>query len=185
MTYPIDAGHARSPDPTGVRIASPALVHGAGMWRVAADSGELDLNSSYMYLLFARDFAATCRVALVEDRVVGYVLGYRRPDDAQCLFVWQIAVDEDQRGRGLAGRLLDDLVDSAPDGSPPVRFLETTITDDNSASQRLFQRLARTRRTSHETTPLLDAGHFPDLHHPERLHRIGPLVPASDRPGHT
>ncbi|MGV9193048.1 diaminobutyrate acetyltransferase [Microbacterium sp. MC2] len=173
MTQISEASHARTPNPAGVRIAPPALTHGAGMWRVARDSGELDLNSSYMYVLFARDFAATCRVALDGDDVVAFVLGYRRPDEPECLLVWQIAVDATHRGQGLAGRLLDDLLATAV---PPVAMLETTITDDNAASQRLFAAFARRHDAGHEVTPLIEAAHFPDDHDPERLHRIGPLA---------
>lgn len=175
MTSSSAASHARVSHPIGTRIVAPVLAHGAGMWRVAADSGELDLNSSYMYLLFARDFAATCRVALEGDRVVGFVLGYRRPDEPRCLFVWQIAVDESHRGQRLAGRLLDALVDSAGDAPATVRFVETTITDDNAASQRVFARFALDRKARHDTTSLLKTAHFPDDHQPERLHRIGPF----------
>lgn len=145
------------------------------MWRVAAASGELDLNSSYMYLLYARDFAQTCRVALADGVVVGFVLGYRRADDPQCLFVWQIAVDESHRGEGIAGRLIDDLVVSAATGPAPVTHLETTITDDNTASRRLFARFAERWEAPLHTTALFDAAHFPDDHPSERLHRIGPL----------
>ncbi len=178
MTQISEASHARTSNSTGVRIAAPALTHGAGMWRVARDSGELDLNSSYMYVLFARDFAATCRVALDGDDVVGFVLGYRRPDDPGCLLVWQIAVDATHRGQGLAGRLLDDLVDTA---ALAVESVETTITDDNAASQRLFAAFARRRGAGHDVAPLIEAAHFPDDHEPERLHRIAPL--AAPRPG--
>src|SRR5690606_9693805 len=79
-----------------VAVRPPTLHDGAHMWRLARDSGALDLNTSYAYLLFARDFARTCRVAVVENEVVGFVLGYRRPDEPETLFVWQIAVDAGQ-----------------------------------------------------------------------------------------
>ena len=145
------------------------------MWRVARDSQTLDLNSSYSYLLFARDFAHSCRVAVQDDRVVGFVLGYRRPDDPTRLFVWQVAVDADQRGRGLSGRMLDDLVTAAGDDDP-IRWVETTITDDNEASRALFARFARNRGADHEELDLFVREHFPDEgHEPEVLHRIGPF----------
>lgn len=176
MTQFSEVSHARTSDPNGVRIVAPALVDGGGMWRVARDSGELDLNSSYAYLLFARDFAATCRVARAAGEVVGFVLGYRRPAEPDCLFVWQIAVDESHRGRGLAGRLLDDLVDTAGATGAPATHLETTITDDNAASRRLFARFAHQRQAEHAVTPLLETAHFPEDHSPERLHRIGPFA---------
>lgn len=171
--------HAPVPESARTRIVAPAPSHGAGMWQVAGDSGDLDLNTSYMYLLFARDFAETCRVALVDDDVVAFVLGYRRPEHPDRLFVWQIAVDESHRGEGLAGRLLDDLFDTASGAesaaAPTVTHLETTITDDNTASQRLFASFAARRNAPLTTEPLFEAHHFPDSHDAERLHRIGPF----------
>lgn len=141
------------------------------MWRVARDSRTLDLNSSYTYLLFARDFAATSRVAISDGEVVGFVIGYLRPEASDRLFIWQIAVDQSQRGKGVAARLLEALLTDLPQ----VRYLETTITEDNAASQRLFTSLAERHGTGHEVEPLMQAGDFPDDHDAEHLHVIGAL----------
>lgn len=164
------------------RIASPEVSQGGDIWQIAKRSTELDLNSSYMYLLFARDFASTSRVALIDDEVAGFVLAYRRTEDPECLFVWQVAVDERFRGEGLATRMLDDLVgapDGAPDGAAAFRKLETTITDDNLASQRLFRRVAERWGTQITSCALFDESHFPDDHEAERLYEIGPITQAA------
>lgn len=152
------------------------------MWRIARDSKTLDLNSSYAYVLFARDFAATCRIALVDDEPAGFVLGYRRPERRDCQFVWQIAVDERFRGLGLAGKMLDSLVHGTA-VEPAVRTLETTITDDNVASQRTFRSFAsRWGNAPVQVTPLFESEHLSPagerdlLHPPERLYEIGPAA---------
>ncbi|PWH07087.1 diaminobutyrate acetyltransferase [Brachybacterium endophyticum] len=167
--------HSETPQSSGddrIRILPPAADHGAAMWRVARDSGTLDLNTSYAYLLMARDFAATTRVALQDGEVVGFVLGYRRPDAPQTLFVWQIAVDDVARGRRIGARLLDSLVDDLSD----VTTLETTITADNAASNRLFASFAERHGAAHSTQPLFAEADFPDEGHPtEHLHVIGDL----------
>lgn len=148
------------------------------MWRIARDSQTLDLNSSYAYILFARDFAATSRVAVVDGEIAGFVIGYRRPEQPDCVFVWQVAVDAGFRGLGLAGGLLDGLVaDGVADGT--VRTVETTITDDNTASQRTFASFARRWGDASVTVrPLIEQGHFPPEgeHDPEPLYEIGPLT---------
>jgi L-2,4-diaminobutyric acid acetyltransferase len=158
--------------PAGLRVRRPATADGAAMWRVARDSGELDLNSSYAYLVLAEHFAETCRVAVVPDgasptgeRVVGFVSGYRLPDDVAHLFVWQVAVDEEARGNGIAGRLLDALVDDAPD----LTTVKTTVAEDNVASRTLFVRWAARRGATIGTTPLFTADHFPDAHGDEPM----------------
>ncbi|MFC8921024.1 diaminobutyrate acetyltransferase [Cellulosimicrobium sp. NPDC057127] len=160
---PVDTSVGAAP----VTVRRPTAADGAAMWRVARDSGELDLNSSYAYLILAEHFAETCRVAVVPDadeadgeRVVGFVTGYRLPDDVAHLFVWQVAVDEAVRGRGVAGRLLDALVDAAPD----VTTLKTTVAEENVASRALFVRWAARRGATIETTPLFTADQFPDSH---------------------
>lgn len=129
-----------------------------------------------MYLLLVRDFADTCRVAVKDDEVVAFVLGYRRNEDPDTLFVWQVAVDDDHRGEGLASRLVDDLVEGNILAEEPVRYVETTVTDDNTASRKLFSSFARRWETRLETAMLFEEEHFPDNHDAERLHTIGPIT---------
>ena len=141
---------------------------------MARDSRVLDVNTSYAYLLWARDFAATSVIATVDDDPGGFVTGYRRPDQPETLMIWQVAVDERHRGQGLARRMLDGLVDRLADDQG-VRHLETTITADNSASIALFTSFANARNTPIERTPLFEAAMFPDGHDTELLFRIGPF----------
>src|SRR5438093_171220 len=90
-------------------IESPTKADGAALWRIARDSQKLDLNSPYAYLLWCRDFADTTVVAKVDGQPAGFVTAYRRPAALDTALVWQVAVDATQRGRGLAGALLDEL----------------------------------------------------------------------------
>jgi L-2,4-diaminobutyric acid acetyltransferase len=159
-----------------LHIDRPSVADGAALWRMARDSKVLDLNSSYSYLLWCRDFAATSAVARDEHREpVGFVTGYVRPDRPDTLLVWQVAVDESHRGRGLAAALLDGLVArTAAERGPTV--VETTITPGNTASERLFTSFAERHGARLEREVLFDAGLFPDgPHDPEVLYRIGPL----------
>ena len=158
--------------PEGLKLDTPRVDDGAAIWRIARDSKTLDLNSSYSYLLWCRDFAATSVVARVDGRAVGFVTGYARPDEPRTLMVWQVAVDEGQRGRGLAGRMLAALADRV---EPAV--LETTISPDNTASMALFEAFARDRGAAVDRTTLFAVHDFPDgeAHEPEVLFRISPL----------
>lgn len=155
-----------------VVIRHPEVEDGAEMWRVARDSQRLDLNTPYAYLLWAHDFAASSLVAEVDGRVGGFVSGYLRPESPGTVMVWQIAVDEHSRGRGLAGSLLDELVERTG-----AHTLETTITESNGASRRLFEAFAERRDATLTVTDLFEVDHFPpdDEFQPELLHRITPL----------
>lgn len=151
----------------------PLPEDGAQMWRMARDARVLDVNAPYAYLLWCRDFASTSSVATVGGEPAGFVTGYLRPDRPDTVMVWQVAVDEAFRGRGLASRMLHDLVDSQSDR---VTHLETTITDDNAASIALFTGFAAARGALLLREPLFDPVLFPDGHDRELLYRMGPLT---------
>ncbi|MEL7976824.1 diaminobutyrate acetyltransferase [Isoptericola sp. F-RaC21] len=170
------ASRAAEPLP-GLTVRPPTTEDGAAMWRLARDSGSLDLNSSYAYLLLADHFAATCRVAFLaepgtdgEGGPVGFVSAYRLPADPATLFVWQVAVDPAARGRRVAGRLLDAVVDATAEGDgPAVSRLHTTVTTDNASSRRVFARWAAERGATLRETSGYEAAHFPDGHEAEPL----------------
>jgi L-2,4-diaminobutyric acid acetyltransferase len=147
----------------------PRPDDGRYLWRIARDSQTLDLNSPYTYVLWCRDFAATSVVARADGRVRGFVIGFDRPEEPGTLFVWQVAVDAEWRGRRLAGRMLDHLADRGH------RFVEATVTPDNTASDRLFTAFARDRGVELARTQLFAEEVFPGDHEPEVLYRIGPL----------
>ncbi|MGH3587777.1 MAG: GNAT family N-acetyltransferase, partial [Pseudonocardia sp.] len=114
--------------------------------------------------------------ALEGDQVVGFVTGYLRPAAPDTLMIWQVAVDERQRGSGLAGRMLHDILDRAqPRGA---RWLHTTISPDNEASIRLFSGVARDRGTTIECRDLFSPEHFPDGHEAEPLLVIEGFSPS-------
>lgn len=162
-----------SPARDAVTFAPPEPADGGALWRIARDSGKLDLNSSYFYLLWCRDFAATSVVARGGGSPAGFVVGYLRPDAPDTFVVWQVAVDAAHRGGGIAKAMLHHLADRLiPRGA---RFLEATVTPDNEPSARLFAAFASDRATNMRRDLLFDAASFPDDHESEVLLRIGPL----------
>lgn len=175
MTVHVQAPeHPPSTTPT-VLISQPTVDDGVDLSRLAAESKVLDLNSRYAYLLWCRDFSETSVLARIDDPAsepVGFVTGYRRPDSPNTLVVWQVAVDARARGLGIAGRMLDALVDRLPG----IDHLETTITPDNDASERLFAAFAERRAARLVTSELFSAELLGEGHEPEILHRIGPFA---------
>jgi L-2,4-diaminobutyric acid acetyltransferase len=146
---------------------------------MAADSATLDVNSPYAYLLWCRDFATTSVLAEVGGQPAGYITGYRRPEQPTTVVVWQVAVNAAHRGAGIAGLMLDHLLARLqPDG---VTHLETSVTPDNEASQRLFIAFARRWDAAVERSELFGPGLFPDGHLAEELFRIGPMQVGSNR----
>ena len=157
----------------------PTIPDGLALWRLVGAAGTLDLNSTYAYLMVCRDFANTCIVAEQAGRIAGFVMGYRRPQKPDTVFVWQIGVAPEARGRGLGSLVLDRLLQS--DACSTVRFLETNVTPSNHASRALFEGLARRLHAPIEELEGFESSLFPDpSHEPERLLRIGPFEPRSN-----
>lgn len=177
----LNENDSQSPDkPRVPELRRPRISEGGELWRLARDSKVLDLNTSYAYLLWARDFANTSVIAVdtstSPERAAGFVSGYRRPDAPEVFMVWQVATDDAYRGQGLARRMLDFLV-ADPAGGPAFTHLETTITDDNEASIALFSSFATRQGAEITKQPLFTEDHFPDPGHgAEFLYRIGPFA---------
>ncbi|WP_343601191.1 diaminobutyrate acetyltransferase [Mycobacterium sp.] len=154
-------------------LRSPTVADGRALWRMAADSATLDVNSPYAYLLWCRDFAATSVIASFGSGPAGFLTGYHRPGKPATVMVWQIAVDAAHRGAGVAGRMLDHLARRLqPHG---VTHVEASITPDNPASLRLFETFARRWDAPLERRELFGIDLFPHSHQAEELFRIGPL----------
>lgn len=161
-------------------LRHPHVEDGAALWDLARDCG-LDLNSPYAYLLLAHDFAETCLVAEAEGRLVGFVTGYRPPERPDVVFVWQVGVAPDARGRGLGLALVDALVERTR--THGVRYLEASVTPSNDTSWRLFESVATRRGADIVKASLFDAALFPDGDHEEELLvRIGPFGPPARAP---
>jgi L-2,4-diaminobutyric acid acetyltransferase len=161
-------------------LRSPTSFDGAAIWQLVHDSGVLDINSRYAYLLLTRDFASTCvvaqrRVAGAQDEaIVGFLSAYFRPEHLDTLFVWQVGVSRDARRQGLGRRMLEHLL--SRDVCRRMKYLEATVSESNVASRRLFQSLARDRSVPFAFEAGFDADLFgSDQHEPEPLMRIGPF----------
>lgn len=152
----------------------PEVVDGLAIWRLLDEVGTLDSNSTYAYLMVCRDFADTSMVAELDGRIVAFVTGYRPPRSPETLFVWQIGVAPQVRGRGLGGRLLDRLLRA--EACSKVGFLETNVTPSNQASRALFEGFAWRLGAPIVEFEGFDGSLFPERsHEPERLLRIGPI----------
>lgn len=159
-----------------LEVATPTMRDAQAIWRIVVDSGVLDENSLYLYLLLCRDFSSTCLVARQGNQVVGFVTAYRLPRDPDVLFVWQVGVARRARRQGIALQLLHRLVQRCSRSS--LRCVEATIAPSNTASHRLFESLAHSLDAPWQRLPesgLSEADFPPGSHEPEPLIRIGPL----------
>lgn len=168
---------------TGAHNRAAALRPPRGSDAVAirdlvAETGVLDLNSTYAYLLLSTDFAQTSIVADVDGRLQGFITGYRPPPRPDVLFVWQVAVAPSAQRGGLAAAMLDALVDRVrAEGNGARLTVEATVSPGNASSRAFFGAFARRRGVAltehaHFTADQLDPG---GAHEEEPLLRIGPI----------
>ena len=166
------------PDSTGFahsfRFRSALPSDGAPLWRLVQAAGTLELNSAYFYLLFATDFGRTCLIAEEAGEVVGAVIGYHPPEQADTAFVWQIGLLPRLQGQGLGVELLKQWI--ALPANQSCRWVTATVADDNAASKALFQRFAQHSGAACHVQSHFTADLFPVGHPPEPLYRIGPIA---------
>lgn len=157
-------------------LRRPTIEDASEMWQLVIDSGTLDRNSPYLYLLLCRDFAETCLLAESVGTVVGFVSAYRLPKDPSVLFVWQVGVRASARRQGLGLSMLQRLI---ADADNSIRFVEATVSPSNTPSRRLFESLARELGASMVDEDGFTETLFPSGgHEAEPLIRIGPIESA-------
>lgn len=155
-----------------VLIRVPTQSDGAAVHALMKANPPLEVNSEYCYLLMCSHFAQTCTVAEQDGRLIGFQTGYRRPDAPNTLFVWQIAVGSEGRGKGVGKRMVEHLLGRFP----AVEYLEQTVTKSNNASRALFSSVARSYRAELRESLMFGEERFSDgSHEAEYLLRIGPL----------
>lgn len=125
---------------TPLTFRAPTPEDGADVWDLIRKSGPLDENSMYCNLVQCEHFADTCVIAELDGEIVGWISAFIPPDEPDTLFVWQVAVGESARGRGVAKKMLTELFERPV--CADIKQLKTTITADNDASWALFNSFA-------------------------------------------
>lgn len=162
-----------------ITLRRPVAEDGMDLFELVQRCAPLDSNSSYCNLLQCSHFAETAVAATRDNQLVGFVSGYLKPSDESVWFVWQVAVDTEARGCGLAKRMLQSVLNRA--SLSQVQYIETTITPDNDASWGLFTSLAKALQAPIEKSVMFDEQqHFKGHHKTEYLVRIGPFTSSAE-----
>ncbi|HZG72866.1 MAG TPA: diaminobutyrate acetyltransferase [Chondromyces sp.] len=159
---------------TSLRLRQPTKEDGASVWELIKSTGILDLNSPYSYLMLCEYFPDTCVVAEEDHRIIGFVSAFRPPQARDTIFVWQVAVHESQKGKGLGRRLLEELLNR--ESCEDVHYLEATVSPSNLPSQSLFKGVAKRLNCPCEVSECFPEDLFPESgHEAEQTYRIGPF----------
>ncbi len=160
-------------------LRTPTPGDGHALSNLISKCPPLEKNSLYCSLLQCTHFAATSVAAVINNRLVGFISAYCPSSDPNTLFVWQIVVDEMVRGRGIAKRMLNWLI-NRPDCKDALK-LDATITLENGASRALFESFARDCDANIIKSILFKSdAHFAGTHDDAYLYRVSPLPNRTD-----
>ncbi len=149
-------------------LRAPRPGDGHNIWKFV-QARSLDINSSYLYMLWCRDFAGTTVIAEDAEGLCGFLIAYARPQDTDVLFIWQTTVDPRQQARRLELRMLEYVV------GDKYQFVECTVTPNNNGSNGFLTAFAESRGASVDQAQLFAAELFPPEHGREDIFRIGPI----------
>lgn len=156
-----------------VRYRTAEPEDGRAVHRLVDETGGLELNTGYAYVLLCDHFAATTVLAESDGGLIGFVAAYVPPRRPDTVFVWQVGVHPDARGQGFASSVLDALI--SREACRAVEYLEATVSPSNEASRRLFESFAERHGAPFVWSDGYPASHFAGAHDPENLIRIGPM----------
>ncbi len=166
---------ARAP----LTFRAPTSEDGADVWDLIRKSGPLDENSMYCNIVQCDHFADTCVIAELDDEIVGWISAFIPPDAPDTLFVWQVAVGESARGRGVAKKMLNELFERPV--CADITQLKTTITADNDASWALFNSFADNMDAELDHEPHYEEdAHFGGKHATEYMVTISDIDRSTD-----
>ncbi|WP_419767308.1 diaminobutyrate acetyltransferase [Arcobacter sp.] len=155
-----------------IMIRKPEKSDAIQIYDLVKESKVLDLNSEYLYLLQSTHFSSTCAVALHEEKVIGFVSGYLKPDENNSLFIWQVAVDGKYRGNDIAGRLIMNIIKR---DFLDVEKIYTTVSPSNISSIKVFEKVAKGLNTKMTSSTFFEKNDFKNSHEDETLYEIGPF----------
>ena len=157
---------------SGIKITSPSKKYGYALSKLIERCPPLDLNSTYHYLIQSHYFSKSCSVAFESNKVIAFVSGFINPSKNNALFIWQVAIDEDYRGKGLGIELIEFILKQ----NKNIDSIETTVTENNFASKRMFQKFCGKYQIKlSEKTLFNKEQDFSNEHDSEILLKIGPL----------
>lgn len=174
MTVTIDT-HTTASARERVLFRRPEPADARAVWKLVNDSDQLDNNSEYYYMIWFRDFARTSAVATLDGEVIGFLSGYRRPDQPDTYFVWQEAVRPRHGIPFLGVKLFDHAVQEQL--LKGARYVEATVSEANAPIVMVLKRFAKRWNAPVEKRVLFSGDSFGDGHHEETLYRIGPVLP--------
>jgi L-2,4-diaminobutyric acid acetyltransferase len=157
---------------SAIKITHPRKEDGISVAELIKRCPPLDLNSTYHYLIQSHYFSKTCSIAFDNKKVVAFVSGFINSSKNNSLFIWQVAIDENYRGKELGIELIEFILNQ----NKNLDSIETTVTKNNISSRRMFQKICEKYKSRISELILFDKEKdFANKHDSEMLIKIGPF----------
>ena len=160
-----------------ISYREPLKKDGIAVHNLISNCPPLDKNSLYCNLLQCTDFSRTSIIAESSDGdVIGFISGYIAPESPETLFIWQVALDQQYRGKGVASQMLSRLFNR----HKTLQSLKTTISPSNIPSQKLFQTFFENHGMTVKATEHFKAGVHLDSDHEDEILYVGTRMDATE-----
>ncbi len=116
------------------KIRNATESDGKIMRMLARKCGTLDLHTPYTYWVAAAHYSGCCFIMEEDGTPIGYIMAVDAPE---IVFIWQIGILPEHRGKGLSRILIASCVGYAKERKKDI---EITIAEDNENSYRSFAR---------------------------------------------
>lgn len=156
-------------------LREPEKEDAKSIYSLIKNGGVLDLNSEYLYLLLATHFKESCCLIEYQSQIIGFVSAYYLPSSSKTLFIWQVAVKEEFRGKNLAFKMIENI-----SKRKSTEFLTTTVSPSNIKSKRVFEKVAEHFKTDIKSNICFSKGDFINAHEEEIQFTIGPIEKLKD-----
>ena len=93
----------------------------------------------YVYWIMNIYYPSLCYVARENNKAAGFVCALHSVEK-DCIFIWQLAVGNSHRRKGVAEMLCDEIIKYA--NKHKISSVQTTINDNNTASVKFFTKFA-------------------------------------------
>ena len=124
-------------------IRNATANDGAIMRKLAHECGTLDLHTPYTYWVAAAHYSGGCFIMEEDGTPIGYIMAVDAPE---IVFIWQIGILPEHRGKGLSRILIASCVGYAKERKKDI---EVTIAENNENSYRSFARFCEKKWHRH------------------------------------
>ena len=121
-----------------MKIVSPELSKFKEISSLVAECEGLVAHDNHFYKIILNYFGNSSFIAIDDNRVLGWVFGFKSQFDPNIFFLWQLGVHPKVRRRGVGLQLIERLIEVARGlGSTKMR---STVIRENVASRDLFEK---------------------------------------------